>query len=330
MGFVLGVDGGNTKTIALVAQLDGTLAGAARAGCGDIYGAGSAASALGEIERAVLAALAQAGAQPADLAAGVFSLAGADWPEDFALLEREMLARGLGARVLVVNDAIGALRAGSPDGLGVSVVCGTGTAIGARAPGGRVWHTSFWQEPQGAGELAYRALRAVYRADLGIDGPTALTEHVLAFFGERSVEKVLHRLTARERRETADVRLLARALLDTADAGDPTARGIVTQHGASLGDYALTAARQVGLLEQPFRLVLAGGVLRHPSPLLREALVERVRSSAPQALPVRSALEPAAGALMLALEAAGVPATAALDERLAAGLPPPAFFETSG
>ena len=39
MQYVLGVDGGNTKTIALVAALDGTILGAGRGGCGDIYNA---------------------------------------------------------------------------------------------------------------------------------------------------------------------------------------------------------------------------------------------------------------------------------------------------
>src|SRR5256884_3691789 len=39
MQCVLGVDGGNSKTIAIVAALDGTILGAGRGGCGDIYNA---------------------------------------------------------------------------------------------------------------------------------------------------------------------------------------------------------------------------------------------------------------------------------------------------
>ena len=87
MKFVLGVDGGNTKTLALVARADGVIVGTGRAGCGDIYGAGSPAAAIAEIERAVDLALKEAGIQTAQLRASAFSLAGADWPEDFQLLE---------------------------------------------------------------------------------------------------------------------------------------------------------------------------------------------------------------------------------------------------
>src|SRR6186997_1729601 len=109
MTYILGVDGGNTKTIALVARTDGTIVGAGRGGCGDIYGAAGPAGAIAEIERAVRAALAAAEAQPNMLAASAFSLAGADWPEDFALFEAELLQRGFSRTLTVVNDALGAL-----------------------------------------------------------------------------------------------------------------------------------------------------------------------------------------------------------------------------
>src|ERR1044071_9751510 len=119
MKFVLGVDGGNTKTLALIARDDGVILGAGRAGCSDIYSAPSVNAAIGEIEGAVEAALTKAGIQPSELAAGAFSLAGADWPEDFRLHEQAMRARGYGQSIVVVNDAVGALRAGSPNGIGV-------------------------------------------------------------------------------------------------------------------------------------------------------------------------------------------------------------------
>lgn len=328
MNLVLGVDGGNTKTLALVARSDGGIIGTGRAGCGDIYGATSPAAAIAEIEHAVEAALAEAGVQSFELSTCAFSLAGADWPEDFRLLEASMRARGYGQNILIANDAMGALRAGSPEGTGVVVACGTGAAIGARGPDGRVWHSSFWQEPQGAGELSTRALRAVYRAELGIDPPTTLTERILEAFGTRSVEEVLHRMTARDFPQPENRRQLVRPLFDAADAGDVSARQIVISHGKALGDYAIVAARQVGLLEAPFTLVLTGGVLRHPSPLLRDALVARVHEAAPGARAIQSRFEPAVGAVFLALDLECIESDPALLERLESTLPGAAFFAT--
>jgi N-acetylglucosamine kinase-like BadF-type ATPase len=328
MSYILGVDGGNTKTIALVARLDGTIAGAGRGGCGDIYGTTTSDPGIPQVERAVREALAAAGARPEDLETGAFSLAGADWPEDFALLEGAMCGYGFGRRIVVVNDALGALRAGSPDGTGIAVVCGTGAAIGARAADGRIWHGSFWLESLGALELGRNTLRAIYRAELGIDPPTTLTRQVLAFFELPSVEDVLHHMTARGRAPSEDLSRLARLLLDEAENGDATARRIGQEHGARLGDYALAAARQVGIAQTPFTLVLAGGVLRHSSALLREALITRVRATSPNVRVVNSRFEPAVGALFLGLEAAGVAIDEPLLARLVPTLPPHSFFAT--
>jgi N-acetylglucosamine kinase-like BadF-type ATPase len=337
MPLVLGLDAGNTKTLALLAGLDGAIVGSGRGGCGDIYGAGSPEAALVQIEAALAGAFACAGLSPdlGSLAAACGSMAGADWPEDFELLRRELEARGLRRNLSIYNDAFGALRAGSPDGFGVAVACGTGTATGARAPDGRLWHTSYWQGPQGALELAQLVLEAVYRAELGLDPPTSLTGRVLAFFKLPDVEQVLHQLTARPPRPSAErpglaLGPLARVLLDEAHAGDPTALTIAQRHGAALGDYALVAARHVGLGERhtPFTLVLAGGVLRHPTNVLKAALIERVRAAAPGVQPVVSRFEPVVGAVLLALEAAGIRPDEPVLERLSATLPPAALFAT--
>jgi len=118
MVYVLAVDGGNTKTIALVAALDGTILGAGRGGCGDIYNSGSglnwaeaASEALANIEYAVTQALRAAHVKTADLTAAVFNMAGADWPEDLAFLQAAMEARGFGRTILVQNDALGVFHA---------------------------------------------------------------------------------------------------------------------------------------------------------------------------------------------------------------------------
>jgi N-acetylglucosamine kinase-like BadF-type ATPase len=44
MEYVLAVDGGNAKTVALVARKDGTILGTGRAGYADIYGVESPGS----------------------------------------------------------------------------------------------------------------------------------------------------------------------------------------------------------------------------------------------------------------------------------------------
>jgi hypothetical protein len=142
------------------------------------------------------------------------------------------------------------------------------------------------------------------------------------------VEEVLHKMTGRDLPRPENRRQLVRPLFDAADAGDPAARQILLSHGEALGDYALAAARKVGLLNESFTLVLAGGVLRHPSSILRDALVGRVRNAAPDVRAIQSRFEPAVGAVLLALELARIDIDAGLLARLAASLPGEAFFAT--
>jgi N-acetylglucosamine kinase-like BadF-type ATPase len=322
---VLGIDAGNTKTIALIADRSGTVVGWGRAGRSNIYV--QRARSLAALETAVARARNRAGLNGAPLRALTLSAAGADWPEDFCVLGAELRRWNWAGQVAVVNDAVGALRAGSLAGTGVTVVCGTSAGIAARHPGGAVWHTSYWQEPEGAEELAARALRAVYRAELGIDPPTGLRAPVLAFFGCPDVEALLHSLTRRDRRPSRRLGRLARILLDQAGAGDPTSRRLVQRHGASLGDYALAAARRVGLTGG-YLLTTSGGVMRHGSPVLRAALLRRVRAAHPGVMWQASPHEPVFGALLLALERAGVTVDGAVFRRLEQTCPDEALFRT--
>ncbi len=321
---VLGVDGGSSKTVALVATLDGCVVGAGRGGPGDIYEGAEAA--FGAVRAAVRGALETAGLEGAP-AHSVFSMSGADWPEDFDLIRGTLAADGL-SPLRVVNDAVGALYAGLPHGPGVVVACGTGAATGGRGADGSLWHSSFWQEPQGGHELSVKTLRAVFRSHLGIDPPTALTAPVLNVLGVPSVEAALHLYTARAKPHPSRWAGLTRTLLDEAEKGDGVARHIVAAHARALGDYALVAARRVGIETVPFSLVLTGGVFRHSSTLLTDALVARVLEATPDVRVLRSQLEPVFGALILALQETGCEVGASTLETLRRSSPPPGFFAT--
>ena len=322
-GLLLGADGGNTKTIALVAARDGTILGAGRSGNSDLYNAPSVDAALASIAAAAAEALATAGAAAADVEASCFSLAGADWAEDFELLRIELPARiGLSSEPLVVNDAVGAIRAGTPDGIGTAVVCGTYGVSSGRNAAGEVFHLGFWPDSCGARPLAREALSAVWRADLGYGPATSLTRRALGAFGVPDPVALLHELTRRGGPGFEAADRLAPAVLDEADAGDEVAAAIVANQGRILGDQTQACAERVGLAGGEFPVVLAGGVFRHPSRLLAEKLMQRM----PGGRAVRTAHEPAVGALLFAFDRAGVKAD---EARLEATAPPAATYATT-
>ena len=92
---MLAVDGGNTKTIAVVADAGGrTLGVGPRRLLGHLQRADARGGDRRDRGRGRATALAARGrARGRTIAAAAFSLAGADWPEDFALLERALRER---------------------------------------------------------------------------------------------------------------------------------------------------------------------------------------------------------------------------------------------
>jgi N-acetylglucosamine kinase-like BadF-type ATPase len=321
VSLVLGVDGGNSKAIALVARTDGSVVGAARRlGAADIYAEGPDA-ALAVTRAAVHEALDRAGATPAEIGQAVFSMAGADWPEDFDLLTDALATDGFGGPATVVNDAIGALAGAVPEGRAVVVSIGTGAATGARGADGAVWHSSFWQSPQGAGELARGALNAVVRSELGIVPPTPLRDGLLAATGDADVEAALHRFTARDRLDAAVIGPVVRALLSAAESGDPVALSVVERHGAGLGEIAAAAARRVGIAEERYSLAFCGGLARSGAEILLEAVVAAMETAGQSPRRVAARWEPAVGAVVIGLHAAGVRVNDSVAQQLDATAP---------
>ncbi len=320
--FVAAIDAGNTKTVAAVASADGLVRGYARGGSGNIYAGLSTVALLGAVYRE---ALADAGLAPPDITHLTLSATGADWPEDFTDLRWLVLQNGwvqTSAALSVLNDAVGALWAGSPTGEGVAVAAGTSAGTAARRSA-QVWHSSYWQQTEGAVALGQKGLTAVYKAELGLEQPTRLTQAFLNTLELETPEGLLHAFTARNPRlGAARAGDLARVLLDEAERGDKVA----VRLAEALGDYALVAAHKVGL-EGAFPLVLIGGLMRHPGSVLKSALLARVRREAPAATVQADALEPVGGALCASLEQTGF-YTPSARAQLRDTLPHATFFAT--
>lgn len=317
----LGVDAGNSKTVALVCDESGRVCGSGRSGNGDIYGARTAEAAI----EAVLDAVAQAGGSGCRGAA--FRLAGVDWPEDHELWTRVIADRlPLNGPVSIANDGFAAIRCGEASGVGVAVVCGTGPAVAARGRDGTEWSASFWiQDVLGANALGEEALRAVYRAELGIAPPTALTGELLTLFGERDVAGLLHLFTQRVGRpHWTEPSRAARAICQLACEGDAVAAGLVREQARRFADYAAVAASKVGF-DGEVPVVLSGSVLTAPGSPMATELV----AALPAGFTRRTAhLPPVAGAVLDALAESGVHIGREVIRELTDSAPPPEFLRT--
>jgi N-acetylglucosamine kinase-like BadF-type ATPase len=314
---VLGVDGGGSKTHALVADERGEVLGFSSSGRSNWEDTGleAAGAALAE---AIGGALAAAQVPPGALAASAFGLAGLDWDPDRPMLGALLDPLGLAGPRRLENDSFIALRAGASRPFGVVVIAGTGHVAAGRDPAGRTVRTlglgPMYGDFGSATDVAEEAVRAVADAYTGRGPATSLSRLLPPLAGCASAEQLLQRLS----RGLVPLPEAAPLVLQEAEAGDPACRQIVLHAGASLGESAAVVARRLGLGGQRFEMVMAGGLFRSRNRLLEGTLVDTMARQAPQAVPVHLTCRPVVGAALDALDLAGLPTDPGVRDRMVA------------
>lgn len=258
--FYLGVDGGGSKTLAVIVDATGRERGRGMAGSSNHEAVGHE-QALSALHAAVGQAASAANTEW-PLAAAWLGLAGVDHPGDVAALLPQ--ARALAKTVRVTNDAE-LLLAALPRGIGVAVIAGTGSiALGCNTQGdsARAGGWGHVMGDEGSGYAIGRdALRAAVR---GADrrGPaTTLLAGILAAWELPAPEDLLERVY--QPFDKTAIASLAPLVLSHADAGDQMARRIVTRAGRELALAVSTVGRRLGFArdEDALPLALGGGLL---------------------------------------------------------------------
>jgi N-acetylglucosamine kinase-like BadF-type ATPase len=315
--YLLGIDAGGSKTHALIADLNGRVVGGGESGPGNWEG-GGLDGAFAAYAQAIDDALHTAGITRNDIIAAGYALAGLDWESDVVRLESVIARLDLPGPYTLVNDAFGALRAGSADGCGVVVIAGTGSTVAGRNRSGATFRTfglgMRWGDFHGAAGLVWEATRAIGLAWVGRGPATALSDAFVQAYGAADVPDLVERVS-RGAAPPPDGRL-APLVFAAAEAGDEVACRIVRQAGEELGMTAGVVARKLALEHEAFAVVLAGGVFRARNRLLVDALTEQVHCCAPAARVALLEAPPVAGSVLLAFDAAGIPTSPALRARL--------------
>ncbi|MBK7895260.1 MAG: BadF/BadG/BcrA/BcrD ATPase family protein [Candidatus Promineifilaceae bacterium] len=309
MRYFLGIDIGNSKSHALIADAQGRCVGAGQAGPGSWEAVGweQAQQLLHDI---VNQAMAQAGIPRTAIAGAGFGYAGYDWPEDRPGHEKIIASLGFGNMPYILgNDTLVGLVAGAASGWGVVIVAGTSNNCCGRDRNGRVGRVtgmgSWLGEFGGATEIVTRAIQAV-AADWTRRGPhTALSTALVERAGARDVPDLLAGLVRHRYSLTAAT---APLIFQLAGAGDPVAQEIITWAGTELGSLAVGVIRQLGLAEDSFDVVLSGSTYRGGAPLI-EPLRRTVQAVAPAARLVQLQAPPVVGGVLLGMEAAGLDAS---------------------
>lgn len=305
---VVAVDGGGSKTDAVALELDGTLV--ARAS-----GPGSSPHFEGlEDSLRTIDALVREVAGGRPVAHAAVYLSGLDLPHEVAAFAAAVAEYDWASPTTVVeNDLWALLRTGTQSPDAVAVICGTGiNALGVRADGRVVRFAALgpisgdWGGGSGLGE---EALWHAARAEDGRGPTTALREAVLRGMQVRSIAELSEALHT-GRRTTAELAVLAPAVLDAARNGDTTAIAIVDRQAGEIVAFVTASLARLELEDRAVPVVLGGGLIRSGDARLLDGVRQGLAERAPLTEIVIVNDPPIVGAALLALEGAGATADA--------------------
>jgi N-acetylglucosamine kinase-like BadF-type ATPase len=303
---ILAVDGGNSKSELLLVGRDGRLLAFVR-GASISHQAVGLEPGLARLRQLVQAAVDEAGIRPSPPVAelGVFCLAGADLRSDINQLATALRQERMADEIVVLNDTRAALRAGSPSGWGVAIICGSGVNSIGVTPDGRVAGlpalgniAGDWGGGRAVGEAG---LAAALRGRDGRGPRTSLERSLPAHFGfgrPLSVTWALYHGRIAEER----LRELSPLVFAAAMEGDGVARGIIDRLADELAAMAVATMRRLRLVRAEVDVVLAGGVIRTQDQAFFDRIEQQIHSHAPLARIRRLTEPPVVGAALLALD----------------------------
>ncbi len=323
--FVLAVDGGQSSTLALLADLNGTILASGRGGPSNHYNEPGGPQRL---ESALRDSTGQA-VQAAGL--GVETIAQVCLGMSGIHPQAQIITQALfpAASVELLHDAVTALAGASVAQPGVIVISGTGAVAYGRLASGEAARSGGWGYligDEGSGYwIGIEAIRAACQASDGRGAPTSLVERILAHLQADDLAVLRVKIYGQEVSRGA-LASLATVTADAAHDGDQVAIQLLQRAGQELAQTALAVIARLGRLESGQPIYYTGGVFRAGA-LILDSFTALVAAGSPNSSVHAPAFSPAVGSLLLALRAAGVELTPAVIDQISRTLPPDALLK---
>jgi glucosamine kinase len=268
MRYLLGIDGGGTRTT--LALADETGREMARrtgpAGIVDPRHPGAAAEMLTALARDAVADAGLSGPASA-LCAG---LAGVGSREEREMVRSALRREGLADRIVVCPDGETALYGAFDGGPGILLIAGTGSTGFGRSEDGRVERCGGWGMMVGDEGSGFELGRAALVASLrGLDGRSPATPLLPAILEELGLASADEIPAWAGRAHKSEIAALAVQVMRLADAGEATARELVRRSAFGLVEHVRALIARLGPWTAPTPVVLHGGLTRGES-FLRE------------------------------------------------------------
>jgi N-acetylglucosamine kinase-like BadF-type ATPase len=303
--YVIGIDGGGTKTNALIVGQDGTVV--AECSCGptqiQTFGVKLVAVSLFELIRECCN---KVDCKPENLQSIVMGIAGAGRASDRTDLTDTLHSVSVKKKFLLKNitvetDARIALEAAFAGGPGIVVIAGTGSIALYRTEDGKLLRAGGWGKilgDEGSGyAIARDALNAVMRQYDGRGDKTDLTKKAMAHFKidshDELISKVYH--------DQTDIASFTPNVFEVVTGHDHVAHSILVRNATELAELVRKLIMQVRP-KKKLPVALMGGLLESENPYSK-IVKEKIISSLPNIVVQKPKFSAAVGATIIGLNA---------------------------
>ncbi|WP_081658611.1 BadF/BadG/BcrA/BcrD ATPase family protein [Sporomusa ovata] len=300
MKWVIGIDGGGTKTVGCAAAVNGKILGQVEKGPGNYHITGVAkftAVISGIIDELAVSC----NLKKADLLVVSLGLAGADRVRDREVVLEALAELGLPCCYLVNSDAKIALVAGLGKAEGIVLIAGTGSIAYGINRQGAVIRAGGWghlASDEGSGyAIGRQAVERGIRAAEGRDKATIVLDMIMEYAGLKSWNDMIGYIN-NQTTSKGDIAAFARVVGDAAKQGDQVAIEIVKQAGDALASLVESVITRGFGWREAVQVCMYGGIVTNIL-LVRERLVEVL---AKRASIVACKTQPVEGAVRLGLE----------------------------
>lgn len=287
MKYVLGVDGGGTKTHAVLFDGDGNLVDMVEWGPTNHE---SLREGFVELEREMKKLLdhllSRNSIEVGDIASSALGMAGVDTRRQHKIISD--IIRRLGIENFVLsNDAYLGVKAGCPSGVGICVINGTGCTVAGIDGEGKMVQIggqgSLTGDAGGGGQIGMEAISRVYDHLFRLEPYTILKDMIFEQLGIESKYDYMEEVPVALENGTLKLSELCIKVFDAANLGDKTAISILESVGRELGRSVNGAINELNFKDIPvIDIVLAGSVnVKGSNPSLVNAIKDQVESKNP-------------------------------------------------
>jgi len=307
--YVLGVDGGATKTVVQVADLSGKVVSESEYYSSNFKSVGIE-TARDNLTRVVLSAMEKIGLPDNFVFRyACFGMAGYDTVSDGKNYHKMIFDSGIKKylkpkNTLIINDTRIGLSAGSDSKNCIIIICGTGSnCLGINDKGKEVnvngWDYILGDEGSGYA-IGVKALRAVMRAYDGRGENTLLFDTIREDLKIKNIPKLVSWAYGNSFFKVR-IAALAKTVCRTAEMGDETAIRILREEAMEAINSISIVVDKLGLAEKEFDLVFVGNVFKCDK-FFKSVLMKEIKARFKKVNFTPLTEKPVQGAIKLALD----------------------------